>query len=226
MLSKFLETRCKTVIGNGSGISMIHFEKLRFLSGKTKSFSSENKWKYSMSTDVSYLNSALECTQYILFQFFGDSRITGGRSCTEIASQTGVAAQVRLFKFRDGYFTPLGVFYSANIYQHRSSIESDSRLTRKRCRLLWCSFQTLSSFTSGRSSFHFICFLHPSTVNCFPLLYLRSSADFEDDSSWLSEALFAMFSSISLCNTGNSRQGHYDIILMAGIGKEGGLLWC
>lgn len=134
---------CETVIGNGTGISMIHFEKLRFLSAKTKSFSSENKWTFCVCTDVSYLNSVLECTQYILFQFFGDSSITGSRSYTKIGSQTGVAAQVRLFTFRDGYFTPLSVFCSANIYQHRSSIESDSRLTCKCCRLLCCCFPNI-----------------------------------------------------------------------------------
>lgn len=103
-----------------------------------------------MSTDVSYLNSVLSVLSTFRFnsfcslqRVFGDSRITGGRSCTEIGSQTGVTARVHLFKFRDDYFTPLSVFYSENIYQHRSSIESDSRLPCRHCRLLYCCFPNI-----------------------------------------------------------------------------------
>lgn len=97
------------MIGNDTGTVMIHFEILRFPTGNAKSFASENKRKQCVNTEAYYLNQELEYAQYILFQFcllqhvFGDSRITGGRSCTEIGSQINLElpAHVHLFQFRD-----------------------------------------------------------------------------------------------------------------------------
>lgn len=77
-----------------------------------------------VSTDAYYLNPVLECTQYILFQFFvycsKSSGILGSLEAgavEKLVYRPGVAAHVHLFQFRNGYFTPLGLFYSASTYQ-------------------------------------------------------------------------------------------------------------
>lgn len=77
-----------------------------------------------VSTDAYSLNPILQSTQYSLSQFFvycskslGILGLLEAGAVEKLVYRLGVAAPLQLFQLRNGYFTPLSLFYSASIYQ-------------------------------------------------------------------------------------------------------------